>query len=633
MKKYQRLCLMSILISAGAFVGGCALEDACDTVHQYRLTDDEHAAITADPELFKLYEKDSKGKLNWCQEFDAKHCSTEVRNGISVYKNCFEALPNIDARQGVECINMYGDEKGRYDFQCSAKLCSPLYHLERDPNDDTGKLSVCAIDTDEHCGDLGNCNDIEGVAENSGYCNYVGGEAVCNARACAKGFWLNADAQCVPQTAQNCGSDGANNCIETFGNVANGTAECKNEECRFICNDGYEAAHNTTACLELCDQNQGYYRNPENDECELRCASNQQQIEGRCVNQCDAGYHLDTECLKQASLPNNCCIPNNTVEHCGIDDRNCLDDGAELAICFDPLNDHIPEPEIPKGECIDPKQLEAQREALLLSFRSDSSNYKDLKCNAFRCDSEHNRSFVAVGAGDQIGKKDDSLGYYYCEPATVQRCGRDRINCKDDELYWSEGNCFVDNTGYGICLANACEAGGYLDLIKCKPYNANHCGVDNIKCPDAQLCDESTGKCVNRCADNQRSFNRICYDPNTSIQYCGTQKESCIADHNNKHEALKKCENGRCKLVRCLYGYHMYDDPVTGQVICEEDTSDHCGVNRVICKSSSFGNSLPMICDKETQTCVVASSVYDLAIGGAEGQCIMIDKDPVEPSP
>ena len=93
MKRYRRQCIIGILVSGCMFVGGCALDDACETDHQYRLSDDEHAAITADPELFKLYDKDSKGKLNWCQEFDAKHCSTEVRNGISVYKNCFEALP------------------------------------------------------------------------------------------------------------------------------------------------------------------------------------------------------------------------------------------------------------------------------------------------------------------------------------------------------------------------------------------------------------------------------------------------------------------------------------------------------------------------------------------------------------
>lgn len=631
MKMYQRQCIIGILVSGCMLVGGCALDDACETDHQYRLSDDEHAAITADPELFKLYDKDSKGKLNWCQEFDAKHCSTEVRNGISVYKNCFETLPFVDARRGAECINLFGEEKGRYDFQCSAKQCSPLYHLESDPDDISGTVSICVLDSDSRCGEQGNCNEKDGIAENSGYCDHVAGDAVCKARSCADGFYLNSDSQCAPQTDQNCGPDGADNCIEIYRDEPHGHAACLNARCKLNCDGDYEEIGGS--CVEKCDQNHGYYRVEGTTSCELRCNERQILENGECVNKCNPGFHLDRECMQNSLVTDNCCLPNNTVEHCGIGDLNCLADGAELVICLDPKHDTIPEPKMPNDRCLSPEALEETWIANIQSFKTESTDYENLKCSAARCDKEHNRIFIDVDA-DPKDATIDKPGYYFCESATIQRCGRDRISCKDDELFWSSGNCFVDSSGYGICVATECKTGGYLDLIKCKPYNASHCGVENTKCAENQFCDEDTGKCVEVCDEKKKNYNGVCYNPKTSIQYCGDQKELCVADHINKHEALKKCADGKCVLERCLFGYHKYYEELLNAWVCEEDTSEHCGERREKCQSGSGSVfTLPMTCNKETQQCEIAASVFDINLGDPSWQCSANGKDPVAPDP
>lgn len=138
----------------------------------------------------------------------------------------------------------------------------------------------------------------------------------------------------------------------------------------------------------------------------------------------------------------------------------------------------------------------------------------------------------------------------------------------------------------------------------------------------ATTCSEEGTQCYD--VDSIGSFELSCNNDNWLMNYCN-QGLSCSGSRCTD-ESLIDCggvnctnapgwENGTCEKDKCVpsackTGYHFYNAN-SGDVICEENTRDHCGKDRTACQSNE-------ICQKNEGRCIESTVVEDDCIPGKE---------------
>ncbi len=578
----------------------------CKCGYQYDNKNDE--CVRVDKEYISEESTDINDPI--CKEYDKTHCGIKEEykaldlsylneNGVDAYINCKTDYLNATE---LNCINIAAPE---HDYQCNALACVPGYHLA--PAADA-EIQKCVEDTVEACGSLdNNCTTKGGVLPDHILC--VDGR--CKADACDDKYYLDAaDSMCKPQTVENCGVEGNIDCKKQYSDATESSLFCENGACVVKCSDGKIQSEtgecftqSWTACGPTKHNCSVDYKEAEpsknkaecvNGECRINCSADEVQTKlGKCISKvCPDGYRW----VETGDTGEGDCVPNNSIEHCGVaagtdqgvDCRSV--EGYEFALCIHPtdsLNDLM----------FDLKCEYKSAQQVVEEFKSESEQYDEFICSALTCKS-------GFTLKDNMTKVDGkNQGYYNCESYRINSCGSNKVDCTL-EPFWDEGLCYVDEDGKGNCIATSCKAGGYLDVIKCRPNTAASCGTANHACKTNQYCgiEDEKAACLDACPDGMSSENRVCVDFNSSIQYCGEfAKASCIANHRERNESVRTCVNGICELTSCLNGYHRCKDDdsenpcecsgpkdATGYC-CEMNTKQRCGIDRVKCSASGSG--------------------------------------------
>ena len=590
-------------------------EHPCNCGYQYDVINDK--CVRADREYIG---GKSANEIN-CKEYDVAHCGIKdeykefelsdlYKKGIDAYINCEDEMLNAT---DVACKNIAAPG---YEYRCTASACASGFHTV--PVLDA-ELQKCVEDTVEACGSFDNdCTTKEGVLTEHVFCE----NGQCKADACKDDYYLDtSDSVCKPQTVENCGSNGEINCKEAYPGAVENSLSCENGVCIVRC-IGDEIRSETGECFTqswtACGPKKrncfDEFSNADPDggkavcfegECKIQCnmETEVQGYGGRCISKvCEDGFRW----VENGETGLGDCMPNNSIEHCGVaagtdQGADCrLSTGFELALCMHPT-DNI------NKLMLDLQCNEKTAQEVVEAYTTENTRYAEFVCSAVTCRSGYSIKITKNEEAEQT--------YYSCESYDLKSCGSNKVDCTA-EPFWEGGKCFVDDDGKGNCVATSCKVGGYLDLIKCRPNTAVSCGAPNHACKSNEFCGIRTRKdeagndvteaaCLDACPNGQDSENRVCYDNQTSIQYCGIKKVSCIANHRGSNESVRTCDNGVCNLESCLEGYHRCLDNDSENpcecsgakdangYCCEKNTKEHCGIERSKCKSQSVGGGIP----------------------------------------
>ena len=333
-------------------------------------------------------------------------------------------------------------------------------------------------------------------------------------------------------------------------------AYMQNGRCKCIA--GYHLDAESDVCIA----------NTKNEHCgvkNLDCSIFKDNMEGVSNSNCQKNnadqYDCNVECLRGYSLTSDKhgCIPNNSVEKCGCEEE-------EGTTTCTPINCTEIEgiayiDSIPQVICAEP------------NYQKQKDDYTKYKCNVL-CDIDHEPN-------------DDKTKCKISD--NVSNCGRKHIDCEKIP-YSKDGKCIYNNLIDDYeCSIEKCSNGGYYNDKTCEPNSGSHCG-DEGPCEnnDYKFCKEDTGSCVKKCESIEGTYdedteNGVCYNKNNSLNHCGDDNISCLELWGNNGIDGVACDEGKCKITSCQYGYHLAKDEdickqsaVDGQC-CIKDTNTCCG--------------------------------------------------------
>lgn len=502
----------------------------------------------------------------------------DLTNDINHCGECGHACKDGEKCDAGECVISCGSGQIECDGSCvdtqtDSKHCGGCGQRCSESQQCVEGACTCpegTTDCNSQCFDfeklnLDNCTECK-----QGYCDPNGDKSLgcksiedLNVTACTSTY-VTCDS-----THLDCDQKRSNGCETEIGNDNCG-------ECGYICESG-----------RIC----------KNGSCEVTCAENETNCDGRCLNlselhrsecnvcadgYCDTGSLAcspmsllrvnscsgDTiECHENylncdGDIKNGCETSKNDNENCGACNHKCSNgkvcsNGTCATTCGNGL-------EICGDSCVDLKEFH------LKNCSTCEENY---------CDSDGNMS----SNGCEVNAKGSD----------VNNCGGCGMKCNvaNADNYCNDGVCkFHCREGYHE-YENTCE----IDSVE-------HCGNHGTKCEIAYSenlrCE--AGKCEFDCVAGSHRFGSSCEQD--SVDTCGNHTTKCSIDNGTP-----KCENGKC-VYNCNTGYHLYEDT------CEADTASHCGNHYTICPN--VANATAKCENKKCDfTCVSGYHKYN---GGCE---------------
>lgn len=446
-------------------------------------------------------------------------------------------------------------------------------------------------------------------------------ESYCRQR-CPEGQIL-CDAECINPKKDNfycgasgsCSSDDPND--ENFKGMICENATCNEGKCEEI------SVQTVSSCGKEKINCLSVFGNFNQDALECRedvCAIKEEYSES---GGCTSGYHRD----------GNKCVPNNTIDHCGDDDRQCTKEDFPnstdvqcyayqgMSMCAARMcapNFHI---FMVACEADDDENCgnhgvscETYMPANGLSITCQSGSCKLNKCdsgyhvfgNTCEEDDEQNcgaheklctleakPNSVAVTCESGVCKATECDAYTIldngnCLNTNIADCAG--VNClenfdhfKASALNCVEGVCMIRN---GLDSGDICEENYHFENEACTRNNTDeHCGPEDQDC--SQVEGARSYECYNGmyCKIDCDTSNYYLDDDNRCKQNdnynCGQKGKWCRIE-NIPGSTKVGCVSGDCLPLQCTtVGYHEYTN--NGVLTCEKDSMEHCGAHGNSC--------------------------------------------------
>ena len=550
--------------------------------------------------------------------------------------NCKNVL-NLASSDSVSCNKDTG--------VCEIKACESGYHIELDSNNSMKQvcrpntLTACAPPTQPKMGTIDeqikNCYDDIENAEKV-ICN---NEGQCEATQCKTGYRLK-DIYCEENNcAKSCGDNEL--CIDSYCRCKQGYTYCGEDigcvdilrdkkhcggcepedvcdkdngsafyKCEFgvcmldYCAEGYHAYNDD--CELNDDENCGWHEN----NCSLiehKTEESGECVEGKCIYQCEKGFHVYDEGEKSLCEENN-------IENCLEHDKKCQFANQDTVVCKD------------EEGCLVEKCVSGYHVYLNECESDDLKNCRKhgLVCIANSvCDPE-NGCQCADGFDACKEGEDDLCVDFMTDHAHCGKCNHvcpDNADCIDSDCvctttglsYCGDSNSCVnlltDDNNCGVC-GKVCGKDSKCCNGKCEDIRESpNCGGCNNVCNDGKVCIDKSCKCKDGdgwCSDQCVSLatnnncgkcgivcdgtERVCksgkceckkegtgwcggkcIDIMSDIKNCGGCNKECNVDH-----ATNSCKAGICE-YKCEKDYHKYEGK------CEADSNTHCGSHGNAC--------------------------------------------------
>ena len=185
----------------------------------------------------------------------------------------------------------------------------------------------------------------------------------------------------------------------------------------------------------------------------------------------------------------------------------------------------------------------------------------------------------------------------------VTHCGFPVVDCTSSITGWGNGRC-----DGGQCEVMECISGYHVYDGLCEENDDSHCGTHDNNCVSGDsianskyvYCDPEAGRCeVVECDSGYHVYENACEENDDN--HCGTHYSSCISGDSIANSKTMACDSeiGRCVATVCKSGYHVYEG------LCEKNDNDHCGTHDEKCTIDMFEGSESVSC--ESGTCMITA--------------------------
>ena len=431
--------------------------------------------------------------------------------------------------------------------ECAEEVVQCFYDYENDFNLCISKCSFTDVECYKEC-----AKDLKAILENTAE------EDSCWLAGCKAQYSEDNDKynECY-QTLTKCIKDSINITTLDYKDIdilACLGASCPAKETSIAAPDGPETPE-TLAITCVPDSRMQCGADPKTCACGEVCSM------GECKSNCGS-----TEVLCKDGANYTCADPMTNVNYCGVDE-NC--EGGHICkkgeTCFN-------------GEC----------------KTQTCPNVGETLCSVK----------VEEGSDEVVNKCINIMGF------DEKQCGACNFVCSEHNL----NNAHSDTCSAGRCIYNCDD--GYTncgdeyrpECILESNFNtdANNCGGCGIICKGNEYCHE--GKCVtSKCAASNSCLDATSGECVNTATQCGTQCNNCNKMNN---AAEGTCENGTCRIAKCVVGYHLNGG------ICEQDTATVCGTNKLNCNTE--GNATAGVCTAGTCSATACKAGFHLD----KGKCV-----------
>ena len=495
-----------------------------------------------------------------------------------------ECVADTEACCGEKCMPCSGDTP-----LCSNGACKPRCENDLSTCTDSNGQKSCANTQESliHCGNCNNpCEAKSEMHPNATEVKCDGGH--CIAVQCEDGYHRY-DGNCEKDTAEHCGSHGANCATPGNGWIA---GDCINKQCVATqCDSATHWLNENNACAGNSNDHCGSVQG-----CEPGTFCSQ----GQCKSACNEP--IETTCANTAANSKYCANLSVSMTDCGK--------------CGEPCTiDTIPNSIIVKCE----NGCKAERCENGYHVYNDACEPDDVEncgrhgnaCNALNAQN----ACVLNAKGVYECAKTCNDEYHAdengnCVPDRNESCGSDRINCTT--LFgWSVGSCEK-----GKCIAAQCNKEiAYNDNGTCKQNSNDNCGTKGNRCDSVYIC--RSGECRDNCGSQTLCPGSppYCADTSRSNSDCNECGKKCEpSDYSN----YANCESGTCTDTACKNNAHF--NPSTNR--CEQDTPTDCGTHGRTCYEANAHYS----CNNGQCSFYCKDRYYKAEADGKE-TCLPIPKD------